>query len=139
MNKLFSIFVILVIATIVTSSCKKPIPPKAIITVIGTDKKGNEIYQQGAVVVVKADPDTHDNHGNVGHVRPDLKNGLDTTGVTGANGTINFDFKYEAILRVYAYIVPKKNDTLWGEGAIILENDKTYDETVYLRYSTLQN
>ena len=141
MNKLFSIFIILIFVTVITSSCKKPIPPKATITVIGTDKNGKEIYQDGATVVVKADPDTHDEHGNVGHVRPDLDSdiGLYSKGVTGSSGTINFDFKYEAILRVYAYTVPKKNDTLWGEGAIILKENETYNETVYLRYSTLQN
>ncbi len=141
MNKLFYILVIIGFAAIITSSCKKPTAPKATITVIGNDKDGNEVYQSGATVVVKADPDTHDEHGNVGHVRPDLDSdeGLYTKGVTGSGGTVSFDFKYEAILRVYAYTVPKKNDTLWGEGAIILKEDETYEETVYLRYSTLQN
>ena len=141
MNKLFFILVIFVFATMINSSCKKPTAPKATITVIGADKNGKEIYQEGATVVVKADPDTHDEHGNVGHVRPDLDSdvGLYEKGVTGSGGTISFDFKYEAILRVYAYTVPKKNDTLWGEGAIILKEDETYSETVYLRYSTLQN
>lgn len=139
MNKLFLILTIFTFVVILASSCKDPAPPKATITVIGTDKKGNEVYQEGATVIVKADPDTHDEHGNVGHVRPDLDSdvGLYTKGVTGAGGTVSFDFKYEAILRVYAYTVPKKNDTIWGEGAIILKEDETYNETVYLRYSTL--
>jgi len=141
MNKLFLIPIFLILAVVITSSCKKPKEPKATITVIGNDKDGNEVYQAGATVIVKADPDTHDEHGNVGHVRPDLDSdvGLYEKGVTGSNGTISFDFKYEAILRVYAYTVPKKNDTIWGEGAIILKEDETYNETVYLRYSTLQN
>ena len=141
MNKFFLIPILLILAVVFTNSCKKPSSPKATITVIGNDNKGNEVYQAGATVLVKADPDTHDEHGNVGHVRPDLDSdvGLYTTGVTGSAGTVSFEFKYEAILRVYAYTVPKKNDTIWGEGAIILKEDETYNETVYLRYSTLQN
>lgn len=119
-----------------TNSCKDPAQPKATVTVIGTDKNGNEINQEGAIVIVRADPDTHDSHGNVGHVRPDLESseGLTTRGVTDGSGMISFEFKYEAILRVYAYIVPKKTDTIWGEGALILKEDDTYSETVYLRY-----
>lgn len=138
MNKYFLISVVILISGIVfTNSCSKPTPPKAVVTVIGTDKNGNEIHQSGATVIVRADPDTHDEHGNVGHVRPDLDSdeGMYANGVTDGNGTISFDFKYEAILRVYAYVVPKKNDTLWGEGALILTEDETYSETVYLRYS----
>ena len=141
MNKLFSILTIIAFIAILSSSCEDPAAPKATITVIGADKDGNEVYQAGATVIIRADPDTHDEHGNVGHVRPDLDSdvGLYEKGVTGSGGTVNFDFKYEAILRVYAYTVPKKSDTIWGEGAIILKEDETYSETVYLRYSTLQN
>ena len=140
MNKLFYILIVMAFVAVLGSSCKDPASPKATITVIGSDKNGNEVYQAGATVIVRADPDTHDEHGNVGHVRPDLDSdeGLYEKGVTGSGGTVSFDFKYEAILRVYAYTVPKKNDTIWGEGAIILKEDETYNETVYLRYSTAE-
>lgn len=139
MSKLFLIPILLVLAMVFTNSCKKPVAPKATITVIGNNEDGVEVYQPGATVIVRADPDSHDEHGNVGHVRPDLdsEDGLYTKGVTGSNGTIQFDFKYEAILRVYAYTVPKKNDTIWGEGAIILKENENYNETVYLRNSNL--
>jgi len=133
---------ILIIALAVFSvfySCKKPADPKATVTVIGTNKDGAEVAIEGATVKVLADPNTHDEHGNVGHVRPDLDSdeGLYFTKTTNSSGKADFEFKYEAILKVYAYIVEKK-DTVWGEGALILEKDKTYNETVYLRYHTLQ-
>lgn len=112
------------------NSCKKPIPPKATVTVTR-----DGVVQSGATVVVRADPNTSTEHGDVGHVRPDLReDGLKMSSVTNSSGQVNFDFKYEAILRVYAYIVPKKNDTIWGEGALILKEDDTYAETVILRY-----
>jgi hypothetical protein len=127
---------ILLMISFFNTSCKKTDPPKASITVIGQNEDGQEIYQAGAVVLVKADPNTHDEHGNTGLVRPDLDSdeGLYVKGNTDSGGKVNFDFKYEAILRVYAYIVPKKSDTIWGEGAIILKENEVYNETVYLRY-----
>ncbi len=115
---------------IIFNSCQKATPPKA--TVLVT-KDG--VAQAGAMVVIKADPNTSTEHGDIGHVRPDLReDGLDMHSVTNSAGQASFDFKYEAILRVYAYIVPKKNDTIWGEGALILKEDETCSETVKLRY-----
>jgi hypothetical protein len=133
------IIIVLVLLLASTYSCKKPKDPKAVVTVIGTNKDGVEVAQSGATVMILADPNTHDEYGNVGYVRPDLSDeeGLYFKKTTNSAGQVDFEFKYEAILKVYAYIVEKK-DTIWGEGALILEKDKTYNETVYLRYHTLQ-
>ncbi len=134
-----AIIILLTVFTVTFYSCKEPANPKAVVTVIGEDKDGNEVAQANATVLIQADPNTHDEHGNVGHVRPDLSDeeGLYFKKTTNSAGQADFEFKYEAILKVYAYIVQKK-DTVWGEGALILEKDKTYEETVYLRYHTLQ-
>jgi len=131
MKRFYLISVIIgVFGLIVFNSCKKPETPKA--TVLVTR---DGVAQEGATVVVRADPNTSTEHGDVGHVRPDLReDGLNMSAVTDGSGQVKFDFKYEAILRVYAYIVPKKNDTIWGEGALILKEDDTYSETVILRY-----
>jgi len=126
------IILIAIFGVLIFNSCKKPAGPKAVVTVT---KDG--VAQADAMVVVRADPNTSTEHGDVGHVRPDMReDGLKMSGLTNGSGAITFDFKYEAILRVYAYIVPKKNDTIWGEGALILKEDETYSETVILRYET---
>ena len=136
MKRFYLISVIIgIFGLVLFNSCKKPEPPKA--TVLVT-KDG--VAQAGATVVVRADPNTSTEHGDVGHVRPDLReDGLNMSSVTDGSGQVSFDFKYEAILRVYAYIVPKKNDTIWGEGALILKEDDTYSETVILRYEIVPN
>ena len=131
MKRVYLIFTIIGVAGLISfNSCKKPNPPKATVTVTR-----DGVAQSGATVVVRADPNTSTEHGDVGHVRPDLReDGLNLSGVTDGSGQVKFDFKYEAILRVYAYIVPSKNDTIWGEGALILKEDDNYSETVILRY-----
>jgi hypothetical protein len=133
--KRFHIITLMIGSFVIISlnSCQKPNPPKATVTVTYNNK-----YQAGATVVVRADPNTSTEHGDVGHVRPDLReDGLLLQSITDGSGAVNFDFKYEAILRVYAYIVPSKNDTIWGEGALILKEDETYNETVILRYQII--
>ncbi len=112
-----------------TTACKDPKPPKAIVKV--TNVSGSTI--QGAVVTVYSDPHHTNNQGNVGYVDP-KDTILTYTATTDASGQASFEFKYEAIYDVAAWYLPESsNDTLNGTGVLILENDKTYEETVIIR------
>jgi len=129
-TKIFTIIGLLVIFLMLgTTACKAPKPPKATVTV--TNVSGSAI--EGAVVTVYSDPHHTNNQGNVGYVDP-KDTVLTYIATTDASGQASFDFKYEAIYDVSAWYLPEStNDTLKGTGVLILENDKTYKETVIIR------
>ncbi len=129
-TRLFSILGLLVIFLMMeTTSCKDPKPPKATVTV--TSVSGSNIA--GAVVTVYSDPHHTNDQGNVGYVDP-VDTVLVYTATTDESGQASFEFKYEAIYDVSAwYLSESSNDTLKGSGVLILENDKTYEETVIIR------
>ena len=128
--KLFTFISILGMFLILgTTSCKDPKPPKATVTV--TSVSG--VHLEGAVVTIYSDPHHTNNQGNVGYVDP-KDTVLTYIATTDASGQASFEFKYEAIYDVSAWYLPESsNDTLKGSGILILENDKTYEETVIIR------
>ncbi len=118
------------IALITFSSCSDPVPPKATVTVRnGMENNGKEMNAllEGALVTVFIDPNT----GKPGYVDPDGKvDVLEKS--TDASGQCSFDFVQENILQVKAEY-PLNGDTLYGEGVVVLKEDETYQETIYLR------
>jgi hypothetical protein len=121
--------------------CRKPDPPKAVVTVIfGEDiynYQNHIIYNKdapaaGATVIVYSSE-------NSGYYDPGDKVLADTA-IADGNGQTHHEFKYESIYSVKAWLRYKYTssvyDTLWGEGALILKEDETYPETVRLRCIT---
>jgi hypothetical protein len=118
------------------SKCNKEEPPKAVVTVI--DVNGHPL--SGAKVKVYSDP-TYYNNGNgypsVGYYNPDEKTLYDVQYTDGA-GQSTHAFKYESIYSVKVIYIksilhpgPHADTTFWyGDGALILKNDKTYSETI---------
>ena len=104
-------------------SCKRPAPPKAVITVVDE----NNVPVEGATVIVRAD------NGRVIY----LKNGmvLQDTAKTDANGQVSYEFMYEAIYNVKATKLKTSNAGVdrSGTGVLILKEDETYEEKVKIR------
>lgn len=131
MSRNFKILMMIGLVSIMTlNSCKDPVPPKATVTVRnGMDNNGlvmNKLLE-GAIVTVYIDP----NSGKPGYVDPAGKVDKQVK-TTDASGTCTFDFSLENILQVKAEY-PFSGDTLYGEGVLVLEEDKTYEETIHLR------
>lgn len=108
-------------STFYLSSCKKPSPPKAVITVLDYDK----------TPVSDAEVTIYSNQQN-GYIDTETKQ-MDTTDVTDDNGQVTFEFKNEAILQVKAVKQLSKNVNLEGDGVVILTQGETYNETVIIR------
>lgn len=116
------------------SKCNKENPPKAIVTVV--DELGMVV--PGAQVKIYSDPTYYNNgagYPSVGYYNPDEKTLYDIQ-TTDGSGQTSHSFKYESIYSVKATILKKTGshsyDTLRyiGGGALILKNDKTYQETI---------
>ena len=124
---IFGIFAVAIFVSV--SSCKKPKPPKATVTVTSV----NNVPIPNAIVKVYSDPNHVNDQGNVGYVDP-VDTVLTYVSTTDNSGQAHFEFKYEAIYNVLASYKPESSsDTLKGTGVLILENDKTYEETVIIR------
>lgn len=120
----FAFMSFLLIGVITSTSCKKPKPPKAIITVYDTANYKVE----GAMVVIYVDK-------NGALIDPN--NGIEAdTQYTSSGGTVEFENDFEAIFDVYAEIGPDSIDyfkKFVGEGVIILKNDEVDEEPIYLK------
>ena len=112
--------------------CRKETPPKAVITVV--DEAGVPV--EGAEIKIFSDPSRyHGNqsgYGNVGYVNSD-EHEIEFIKTSNDAGQATFDFKYECILNVSAKMGLARNDTIRGEGAIILKMKQTTKETITLR------
>ena len=126
----FAFISFLLIGVITSTSCKKPQPPKAIITVYDTA----DYKVEGAMVVIYVDK-------NGAMIDPNNEVEADTQ-YTNSSGTVEFENEFEAIFDVYAEketdsLVVVGNDTIklkmTGEGVIILKNDELDEEPVYLK------
>lgn len=136
---IFFSFVLVFACLISITSCKDPDNPKAIVTVFnGEDQSSPPV--EGAIVRVYSDPSITDpSHlGSLGYVDPDsLK--LEDIQTSDELGQTHHEFKYESILHVEAKFAIKKNDTLYGYGALILKDEETYVETIILKRQPAQN
>jgi hypothetical protein len=113
------------------SSCKDPLPPKAKIYVI--DQEGAPV--EDAMVVIRA-AYSDSSHTMMVYLSSGPKKISDTT-YTENDGVVSKEFLYEAI---YSVEVTKAGDnntpTRRGLGVLILENDKTYEETITITPQT---
>lgn len=118
------------------SKCNKENPPKATVTAI--DEQGHPLV--GAKVKVYSDPTYYNNgagYPSVGYYNPDEKTLYDVQ-YTDGNGQSTHSFKYESIYSVKVIYIksiyhpgPHADTTfLYGDGALILKADKTYQETI---------
>ena len=130
-------FVVICISSFISvnflSSCTKKTAPKVLITV--KDETGAPVG--GAIVVIYSDPSRYHGNttglGNVGYVNAD-DNKINFTIISDDGGQALFTgFKNECILNVKATKGLAKNDTIRGEGAVILKMNQTVQETVTLR------
>jgi len=115
-------------------SCQEPNPPEAIIIV--QDEDGQPV--EGAMVVVKAAPS--DSSHTVVYLLSGPKLVADTSW-TDDSGQVSYEFKYQAIYKVE---VTKGTDrdhpfVRRGLGVLMLENDKTYVETITINEQTVFN
>jgi hypothetical protein len=110
----------LIMGIITTTSCRKPKSPKAVVTVIDE----NDYKVEGAMVVVFVDK-------NGAMIDPSAGIVSDTS-YTESGGTVEYEFKNEAIFDVY---VEKEIDGVLktGEGILILKNDELEEETVVIK------
>ncbi|MFP4663797.1 MAG: hypothetical protein ACLFM1_05170 [Bacteroidales bacterium] len=110
-------------------SCKDPEPPKAKITVID---QNDELVDEAMVVIKAADSD--DTSTRI-YLASGIKEIADTSYTE--DGVVRKEFLYESIYRVE---VTKRGDnntpTRRGIGVLILENDKTYEETITITPQT---
>ncbi len=131
-RKTQSILVLFVFTLIITavSSCKDPVPPKAVIYV---ETQEGEPVDNAMVIIRAADSDST-------HTMVYLADGpkkISDTSYTEKDGKIQKEFMYEAIYRVEVTKWGDNNTpTRRGVGVLILENDKTYEETVIITPQT---
>ncbi|NLA23577.1 MAG: carboxypeptidase regulatory-like domain-containing protein [Bacteroidales bacterium] len=115
-------------------SCREPSPPKAIVIV--HDENGQAV--EGARVIVKGP--TSDSSHTVVYLASGPKLVADTSW-TGEDGRVSYDFRYPSIYKVE---VTKGSDRVHpyvrrGMGVLMLENDKTYIETIVINEQTVFN
>jgi hypothetical protein len=99
-------------------SCKRPHPPRAIITTLDTMYKP----VSGVTVRVYAQP-------NGGYVDPKEKI-IEYKDVTDGNGNVEFEFRNEAILNVEA---KQTNPNRRATGVIFLQEGKVTEKKLILR------
>ena len=131
-RKYQSIFSLAVFAILIAfvSSCKEPVPPKARIYVVDQDGQAVE----DAMVVIRA-AESDSTHTMV-YLASGPKKISDTT-YTEDDGMVYKEFLYEAIYRVEVTKPGDNNTPLRrGVGVLILENDKTYEETITITPQT---
>jgi hypothetical protein len=131
-RKIQSIFTLILLGVVIVfvNSCKDPVPPKAKITII--DQEGEPVDK--AMVIIRA-ADSDSSH-TVVYLASGPKKIADTT-YTEKDGVIYKEFMYEAIYRVEVTKFGDNNTPLRrGIGVLVLENDKTYEETITITPQT---
>ncbi len=120
-------------ALILTNGCRQPATPKAIVRIIDTDKQPVE----DAMVIIKAN--NSDSAHTMVYFKDETKSIADTQ-YTTASGVIEYNFKYESILKVeVTKAADKKHPVRRGMGVLVLENDKTADVTIEINEQTVFN
>ncbi|MBO4614047.1 MAG: hypothetical protein J5709_02905 [Bacteroidales bacterium] len=115
------------------SGCRQPRAPKAKVTIVDTNKQPVE----GAMVVVKAN--NSDSAHTMVYLKDETKSIADTQ-YTKSDGIIEYEFKYESILKVEATKKADKNNReRRGMGVLVLENDKTAEITIEINEQTVFN
>ena len=137
MKKNVVIFLVLALAIgamILIDGCRRPVPPKAIVKIVDTDKQPVE----NAMVIVKAN--NSDSAHTMVYFKDETKSVADTQ-YTSSNGTLEYEFKYESILKVEATKGTDRNHPFIrrGMGVLVLENNKTAEVTIEINEQTVFN
>lgn len=136
MKKNVVIFLVLALAIggmILSNGCRKPVPPKAKVTIVDTNKQPVE----NAMVIVKAN--NSDSAHTMVYFKDETKSVADTQ-YTKADGVLEYEFKYESILKVEATKkADKNNKERRGMGVLVLENNKTAEVTIEINEQTVFN
>jgi len=120
-------------AMILIGGCRRPVPPKAIVTIVDTDKQPVE----NAMVIVKAN--NSDSAHTMVYFKDETKSVADTQ-YTKSDGTLEYEFKYESILKVEATKEADRNHFVRrGMGVLVLENNKTAEVTIEINEQTVFN
>ena len=115
------------------SGCRQPRAPKAKVTIVDTNKQPVE----GAMVIVKAN--NSDSAHTMVYLKDETKSIADTQ-YTKSDGVIEYEFKYESILKVEATKAADRNHPIRrGMGVLVLENDKTAEVTIEINEQTVFN
>ncbi|HBS84925.1 MAG: hypothetical protein A2W91_06800 [Bacteroidetes bacterium GWF2_38_335] len=115
--------ILLISAVLTVSSCRKPSPPTAVITVVNEEK----VAVAGAEVTIYV--------GGINLALVDIANGKNKiVATTNSAGQVTLEFKYEAIYDVTAKQFDEDGNLMkQGDGVLILEEGKTYNEQIILR------
>lgn len=136
MKKNVVIFLMLALAIggmILSNGCRKPVPPKAIVRIVDTNKQPVE----GAMVIIKAN--NSDSAHTMVYFKDETKSVADTQ-FTASDGVLEYEFKYESILKVEATkAADRQNPIRRGMGVLVLENNKTADVTIEINEQTVFN
>ena len=137
MKKNVVIFLILALtlgATILIAGCRQPVPPKAIVRIVDVNKQPVE----NAMVIIKAN--NSDSAHTMVYFKDETKSIADTQ-YTKADGVLEYQFKYESILKVEATKAADRQNpfTRRGMGVLVLENNKTVDVTIEINEQTVFN
>ena len=121
-------------AMILIGGCRRPVPPKAIVKIVDTDKQPVE----NAMVIVKAN--NSDSAHTMVYFKDETKSVADTQ-YTTSNGTLEYEFKYESILKVEATKAADRAHPFIrrGMGVLVLENNKTAEVTIEINEQTVFN
>ena len=136
MKKNVVIFLVLALAIggmILSNGCRKPVPPKAKVTIVDTNKQPVE----NVMVIIKAN--NSDSAHTMVYFKDETKSVADTQ-YTKADGVLEYEFKYESILKVEATKkADKNNKERRGMGVLVLENNKTAEVTIEINEQTVFN
>jgi len=115
------------------SGCRQPAEPKAIVRIVDTDKQPVD----GAMVIVKAN--NSDSAHTMVYLKDETKSIADTQ-YTTSDGVLEYEFKYESILKVEATKAADRTHPIRrGMGVLVLENNKTADITIEINEQTVFN
>ena len=137
MKKNVVIFMVLALAIagmVLSNGCRKPVPPKAKVTIVDTNKQPVE----NAMVIVKAN--NSDSAHTMVYFKDETKSVADTQ-YTKADGVLEYEFKYESILKVEATKAADRQNPFVrrGMGVLVLENNKTAEVTIEINEQTVFN
>ena len=136
MKKNVVIFMVLALAIagmVLSNGCRKPVPPKAKVTIVDTNKQPVE----NVMVIIKAN--NSDSAHTMVYFKDETKSVADTQ-YTKADGVLEYEFKYESILKVEATKkADKNNKERRGMGVLVLENNKTAEVTIEINEQTVFN
>jgi len=137
MKKNVVIFLVLALAfgsMITMNGCRQPAPPKAIVRIVDVNKQPVE----NAMVIIKAN--NSDSAHTMVYFKDETKSVADTQ-YTGSDGILEYEFKYESILKVEATKSADRQNPFVrrGMGVLVLENDKTADVTIEINEQTVFN